>query len=162
MAIHKLLLEEDFEENFSLIAIHCSDEPYKMAYLLNKYIGLRLERNRIDLNYSNNGLEITFPLFKFKNSLNYTYYYLVGNKCASVAANINSHGLFANNAVGRIIYTYLLPEFKKVDFFLKIETEFKDKLLQEKIDAINKIKEVVSAYEVKTTTIKSIRNLIFN
>ena len=33
MASHKLILEDDYQEEFSLIAIHCSEEPYKMAYI---------------------------------------------------------------------------------------------------------------------------------
>ena len=36
MINHKLVLENDFQEEFSLIAIHCSEEPYKMAYMINK------------------------------------------------------------------------------------------------------------------------------
>ncbi len=46
MATHKLILGDDFQDEFSLIAIHCSDEPYKMAYMLNKKIPLRLERKK--------------------------------------------------------------------------------------------------------------------
>ena len=44
MASHKLILEDDYQEEFSLIAIHCSEEPYKMAYMLNKHLSLRLSR----------------------------------------------------------------------------------------------------------------------
>ena len=45
MASHKLILEDDYQEEFSLIAIHCSEEPYKMAYILNKHLSLRLSRD---------------------------------------------------------------------------------------------------------------------
>ena len=38
MINHKLVLENDFQEEFSLIAIHCSEEPYKMAYMINKQV----------------------------------------------------------------------------------------------------------------------------
>ena len=49
MANFKLVLEDDFGEDFSLIAIHCSAEAYKMAYLLNDHMALRLKRKRVDL-----------------------------------------------------------------------------------------------------------------
>ncbi|MFT4943981.1 MAG: hypothetical protein ACI8RH_001729, partial [Flavobacteriales bacterium] len=44
MGTHKLVLDDDFEEDFSLIAIHCSEEPYKVAYILNQFARLKLRR----------------------------------------------------------------------------------------------------------------------
>ncbi|MDB4299235.1 IPExxxVDY family protein [Flavobacteriaceae bacterium] len=49
MGTHKLVLDDDFEEDFSLIAIHCSEEPYKVAYILNQFARLKLRREKVDL-----------------------------------------------------------------------------------------------------------------
>ncbi len=65
MTVHRLVLESDFENDFSLIAIHCSEEAYKMAYMFNKFIPLKLERKELDLDFSNKGLEVTFPIFEY-------------------------------------------------------------------------------------------------
>ena len=46
MGTHKLVLDEDFTEDFSLIAIHCSEEPYKVAYILNQFAHLKLRRKK--------------------------------------------------------------------------------------------------------------------
>jgi hypothetical protein len=163
MGHHKLMLDDDFKEEFSLLAVHCSEEAYKVAYLLNKHLGLRLKREEIDLDYSNNGLGATFPLFQFKNNLQYTTYNLVANKCKSIVGVIESSGgLFGNDASEKFTTTYLLPEYKKVDFFFKIFSEFETIPLRKIIANINEIKEVISAYEVETENLKSKTNLIFD
>lgn len=162
MAHHKLILEDDFKEDFSLIAIHCSEEAYKMAYLLNKFVSLHLQRREVDLDYSNNGLQITFALYEFENAMLYTTYNLVGNKCKSLVANVqSSSGLFGDSA-SETVTTYLLPEYKKVDFFLKISSDFEVIPLRKLVANINEIKQVISAYVIVTDDVKSKSNLIFD
>ena len=63
MGTHKLVLDDDFAEDFSLIAIHCSEEPYKVAYILNQFAQLKLRREKVDLSYTSKTMEMTFPLF---------------------------------------------------------------------------------------------------
>ncbi len=163
MTSHKLWLDDDFEEEFSLIAIHCSAEAYKMAFMLNKYLGLKLERRRVDLDFSMNGLDVTFPIFKFDDEFQYTTYYLVANKCKSKMAQLNSAGsLFEDQEPNKMVTAYLLPELKKVDFFLKIESDFERIPLRKTLAQLNDIKEVISSYEVDTEKIKSNKNLIFH
>lgn len=163
MAHHKLMLDEDFNEEFSLLAIHCSEEAYKMAYLLNTHLGLQLEREKIDLEYSNNGFEATFPLFQYVNDLQYTTYYLVANKCKLAVANEPGTGdLFELEPTEKMKTTFLLPEFSKVDFFLKIQSDFTTIPIRKIIASINEIKQVISSYEIANEKIKSKNNLIFD
>lgn len=162
MTSHKLWLDDDLEEDFSLLAIHCSAEAYKMAFLLNKFLGLQLKRKRVDLDFSMNGLDVTFPLFKFDDEFQYTTYFLVANKCKSKTAQLNSAGgLFEELETNKMVTAYLLPEFKKVDFFLKIESDFDRIPLRKTLAELNDIKEVISSYEVDQEKIKSNKNLIF-
>ena len=67
MANYKLILEDDFKDEFTLIAIHCSEEAYKMAFLLNQHLSLQLKRRRTDLDFSKQGLELSFPWFEFED-----------------------------------------------------------------------------------------------
>lgn len=162
MAHHKLLLDDDYEENFSLVAIHCSEDAFKMAFLLNKFASLRLARKKVDLEFVNDGLEVNFPLFEFDNQLAYLTYFLVANKCRSISAKlVSTGGLFSDVNSEKWVNTYLLPEYKNVDFFLKIESESENVPIKKLILRINEIKEVISAYEVEPAGIKSINNLIF-
>jgi len=162
MAHHKLLLDDEFEELYSLIAIHCSEEAYKMAFLLNKFGQLLLKRRATDLEFQDNGLEVTFPLFEFENEFAYTNYFMVANKCKSVVAQqMSTGGLFEKEVAEKVMTTYLIPELKNVDFFLKIESDSEKVPTRKMIASINEIKEVISAYEVDLDTIKTKNNLIF-
>jgi len=163
MGHHKLILDDDFREEFSLIALHCSEEDYKVAYLLNKQLNLGLKREEVDLDYSNEELIATFSLFHFNSDLQYTSYDLVSNKCKAVVQNDqNESGLFSGETSEKNVTTYLIPEFKKVDFFLKVYSEFATIPLRRIIASINEINQVISAYEVDTDNIKSKNNLIFD
>jgi len=164
MATHKLFFTEDFEEPFTLIAIHCSEEAYKLAYLLNQQLEMRLKRKKADLDFSTNGLTITFPLYDFEDVHKYTHFYLMGNQCRSVEASLQSPGggLFDDLVSERSIMHYLLPEFKKVDYFLKIHSDFETVPLQRMLAQINRIKQVISAYTLEAENIKSKNNLIFD
>jgi len=163
MTTYKLLMDDDGKETFSLLAIHCSEEAYILAYLLNKHLGFHLKRERLDLNYVNNGLEASFPLFEYEDNFQYTVYNLVANKCKSVAANVNSSGgLFYDDASEKTVITHLIPEYSKVDYFLKIHSEYESILLRNIITEINDIKRIISAYEVGVDNLKSKNNLIFN
>ena len=163
MAVHKILLDDDLSEDFSLVAIHCSEEAYKVAYLLNQHLNLCLKRKKSDLDFSNDNREVNFPIFEFEDQFQYTNYYLVANKCKSRVANIASEGeLFGDSVSERTVVTHLLPEFKNTDFFLKIESDFKNIPLKRNIALINEIKQVISAFEVEISEIKSNNNLIFS
>ena len=72
MGTHKLVLDEDFTEDFTLIAIHCSEEPYKVAYILNQFAHLKLRRKKTDLSLTTKTMEMSFPLFGFENNAEYT------------------------------------------------------------------------------------------
>ena len=77
MAIHKLF-EDDFEEdNYTLIAIHCSIEDYRLAYLLNTNLDLKLARKWEDLDY--NYLEASFSIYEWNDEENFVTWNLVTN-----------------------------------------------------------------------------------
>jgi len=163
MAIHKLILEDDFNNEFSLIAIHCSEEAYKMAYMLNKHVSLQLERKSLDLEFSNNGLEVTFPIFEYEDDLSYILYHLVSNKSKSLSAKVHSSGgLFDKITSEKTITTYLVKEHKNVDFFLKIHSDYEKVPTRNIISSINKIEQVISAYSIEIEPLKSKNNLIFS
>ncbi|HBR55708.1 MAG TPA: IPExxxVDY family protein [Flavobacteriaceae bacterium] len=163
MAHYKLVLEDDVKDDFSLVAIHCSEEDYKMAFLLNQKIGLRLHRRRTDLEFVKEGLDVNFALFDFEDQDQYTTYYLVANKCKTSSTNtIASGGLFDDEASKEVITKFLIPEFKKVDFFLKIASEYETPPIRKLLMQLNEIDQVISAYTLEQQQIKSKDNLIFD
>jgi hypothetical protein len=63
----------------------------------------------------------------------------------------------------KIIKTFhLLPEHKTVNYFLKIESEFSFSKEKYILDSISKIPQVVTAYGIDSSQLKSKDNLIFN
>lgn len=162
MPSHKLVLDEVFDETYKLIAIHCSVEEYKLAFLLNKHLNLRLSRLHKDFDFQIEGLRILFALYAFEDQLKYCTYYLVSNiSKIEYKSTADSNSLFGEKEL-TFKKSYLLPEFNKVDFFLKIEEEIEgvsEKLLLEKI---KEIPQVSLAYSIEYDQIKSKENLIFD
>lgn len=160
MGSHKLVLQNDFEEDFCLLAIHCSEEAYKLAYLLNKHLCMKLKRKRVDLDYTENGAQVSFPLFQFEDVQQYTNYFLVGNKSTIQTPSIVSSGLFDSDPES--LRFSLLPEFSKADYFLKIESDLDTIPYKKILFQINEIAEVISSYHIENQRIKTLNHLIFN
>jgi hypothetical protein len=163
LVTHKLTSEDDLEEPFTLLAIHCSEEDYKIAYLLNQHLKMRFKRKKTDLDFSTEGLLITFPIYDFEDEFNCTHFSLVANKCRSNEASLQSSGgLFSEMVSEKSTVRYLLPEFKNVDYLMKIHSGFEAIPLRKIISEINDIKQIISAYQIAAENIKSKNNLIFD
>ena len=163
MLAHKLVLDAVVDQPFTLIAIHCSLEEYKLAFLLNKHLDLRLSRARNDIDLHIKSVRALFSLYKFEDRQKYCDYFLVSNKfkgqSRKTAADFGS--LFGNEEMASET-THLLPEYSKVDFFLKLEEEsglVSEVLILEKI---KEIPQIATAYSIDTEKIKSKENLIFD
>ena len=157
MAVHKLIHEE---ASYTLIAIYTTIEDYRLAYLLNSYLKIHLTRQRTDLDY-NNG-KSSFSIFEWEDIKYLTTWNLVHNVCKlETYQKTNEQSLFASEE--KITETsYLIPEYKQVNYFLKIDTEFdtdQEKLI---IDTILKIPQVSTVYSVDGNQLKSKNNLIFS
>lgn len=163
MANLKLDFDDEMDESFELLAIHCSEEEYKLAYLLNFHLGIRLARRRTDLDFTTEVGLIAFPIYDFEDTHQHSCYHLVANKCHSVEKSFHGAGdLFGLEPFEKSNTHYLFPEFKKVDYFLKVYSDFESLSLREIISRINQIKEVISAYTIDLREIKSKNNLIFD
>jgi len=159
MLSHKL--EFDDVEDYQLVAIHSSIEEYKMAYFLNKHLHLRLKRSRCDLDFNHGEIQALYPLFEFKEPENYRNYHLIKNKFkGSVKKVVSSGSLFIEEEMSSKI-TYLIPEYKEVDYFLKIEDDTEGEE-QSIINKIAFIPQVITTYMVDTNQLKSKNNLILD
>jgi len=160
MLVNKLVLDTFEVDEFYLCAIHSSLPSYKMAFLLNKHLNLQFARSKKDVEVvSADGLEV-YPCYVYEDENNYAYYSLIKNKCFfEQTVAIKDGDLFANTSIQQVIKN-LIPEYNKVDYFLKIETDntaFSTKLL---VSNISKINQVIASFEVDYETIKSKTNLI--
>ena len=160
MAIHKLFEDDLEEDNYTLIAIHCSIEAYRLAYLFNTNLDLKLARKWEDLDY--NYLEASFSIYEWNDEENFVTWNLVTNISKKEVEQMASAGsLFSDQKSKRTISKYLIPEQKKVDYFVKISSESNLKSSKIIISKINAIAEVITAYTVSPNQLKSKNNLIF-
>lgn len=161
MAVHKLILDDFFEEaSYTLIAIHCAVEDYRLAYLLNNYLKIHLTRKRTDLDY-NNGKSI-FSIFEWEDSKYLTTWNLVHNVCKIETYQKSNHQSLFDSEEKIIQKFYLIPEYKQVSYLLKIDNEFDDDKKKRIIDTILKIPQVSTAYSLDGNELKSKNNLIFS
>ncbi|GAA4801331.1 IPExxxVDY family protein [Litoribaculum gwangyangense] len=159
MAVHKLNFDDAFDEVlYTLIAMHCSLEDYRLAYLLNKNLGISLKRKSEDLDYSS-GLA-SYSIFEWEDSKQLITWNLVSNICKTQIIQKADYQSLFNTTQTKTFY--LLPEYKAVNYFLKIDSEFsfsKEKFI---LNHILSMPQIVTAYSINTNQLQSKENLIFS
>ncbi|MFV0539987.1 MAG: IPExxxVDY family protein [Aestuariibaculum sp.] len=161
MAVHKLKLDDFMDESpYSLIAIYCAVEDYRLAYLLNKYLRIKLSRK-----ITNSTLKDTDPLFsvfEWKDTKTLTTWNLVSNTCKTELLQENKDIQSLFSAQEKIITThYLIPEYKKANYLLKINDDYSLEKEKNISKNIAKVPYVVTTFTIDTAQLKSKDNLIF-
>ena len=159
MALHKILVDDFYDDAYKLIAVHCRLEDYRLAYLLNKHLDLNLKRKAEDLDFKY--LESSYSFFEWNNKAQYVTWNLVSNVCKKEEESLYSSGtLFETNQ--KVLKTFhLISEYKDVDFFIKISDEIQnvnEKLILNKLQSIP---QIITSYSVDPLKIKSKDHLIF-
>lgn len=139
--MNKTTLKFELDLDFVLVAITAQLKDYMFCFKINKQLGTDFCKVT--------DLEL---LFKADQDLFYfsRYFYLMPEtetECY-IIANKGTEG-------------FLVPEMKKVDFFLLIKNYIDEEDLKRIISGINKIPEVLVAAEVEPPKLKSKENLIF-
>ncbi len=157
MATFKLSIDEFDEVNYELIAIHTSLEDYHLAYFINQNFPVLLSRNPNEVQVQTREGETAFSRYTFEHHENGICWDLLQNKSETVASAAGDLFFGASQQISAI--AYLLPEFKKVDYFLKISiSDSNPGQVLEKLGGINNITTV---YPIDIDRVKSKNNLIF-
>lgn len=141
MVLNRTTLKFELDLDFVLVAITSQLKDYMFCYKVNKYLGTDFTKIT-DLEMLFNADE---ELFYFSR---YLYVIPESETELYVIANRGSEG-------------FLIPEMKKVDFFLLIRNYIDQDDLKGIISRLNKIPEVLVAAEVDPKKLKSKENLIF-
>ena len=159
MALHKLQVDDFYDDSYKLIAIHCRLEDYRLAYLLNKHLELRLERKEKDIDFKY--LESSYSIFEWDNETEYILWNLISNVCKKEEDSLYSSGtLFSDNE--KVLKTFhLISEYKKVDYFLKISEESQSINEKTILSKLQDIPQIITSYTVDPLNIKSKDHLIF-
>lgn len=160
MALHRLLVDDFEDENYSLLAVHCNLEDYRIAYLLNQFLNINLKRFHSDLDFEY--VSASYSIFEWEDYEKQIVWNLISNICRKEEDSLISSGSLFDTS-SKIIKNYnLIPEYKNVNYFLKIEDDNRSVKLKNTISHIQKIPQVITVYEVDVTSLKSKNNLIFN
>lgn len=160
MAIHKLYIDEFDEIDYKLIAIHTSLEDYRLAYFINQKLPILLQKCREEIQINTKNGEAHFSKYRYENLKEEVYWNLIQNKNeTNVLENNSGSNLFTDSVLEISTKAYFLPEFKKVDYFLKVENA--EESIDLIINTINTIDRVSTVYKVEIDKIKSKNNLIF-
>jgi hypothetical protein len=159
MALHKLLVDDFYDDTYKLIAIYCRLEDYRLAYLLNQNLDLNLERKSTDLDFKY--LESSYSIFEWNNKAQYVTWNLVSNVCKKEEEGLFSTGtLFETNE--NVLKTFnLISELNKVDYFIKISDEIQNVDENLILSRLQTIPQIITSYSVNPLKIKSKDYLIF-
>ncbi|MFB9057186.1 IPExxxVDY family protein [Mariniflexile ostreae] len=161
MAIHKLILDDVFDEvPCTLIAIHCSLEDYRLAYLLNKNLKISLKRRSKDLDYFND--KSTYAIFEWEDCKQLITWSLVSNTSKNKILSETAMGSLFETAEQISQTSYLIPENKSVNYFLKIDSPLEFTEEKQLLKTILDSSQITTAYSIDASQLKSKDNLIFN
>jgi hypothetical protein len=120
-------------------------------------IFLSKSKNEIQINIKE-GITF-FSRFIYENANTDCCWSLVQNKNEVTTLSTNNQNLFGDTSFEVATKAFLLPELKKVDYFLKIENS--DAEMEKIIASMNTISQIATVYCVDSNNIKSKNNLIF-
>lgn len=150
MQIHSLGFDSLCEDEYSLIGIHTTLEDYKLAYLLNKILGTGFSKSKKDLHIEELSKKTAFSLYNYSN-LEYEFeWFLIANSSKRENQTESNELLLTTETK-----TYLIPEKKKVDFFIKISGNVSYSFVVKTIDKIKTIDQVITSYSIDKNTLKS-------
>lgn len=153
MAVHKIT-DDFYKDSFTLVALHSSMEDFAIVYTINSCLKSKFQRSSEDLDLSE---QVSFPIFEWKDDSTESYWTLISNKSQSQEKSAGND-LFENEP--SFSKQYLLPEYKEVDYLLKIEHD--DLTLEEDtLKQLLTISNIITAYILNADHLKSKNNLIF-
>lgn len=155
--INRFVLDDLLEDHSLLLAIYSSSEIYRIAYHINRVLNINLKRQDKDIDLQVGGIVVDYPFYHFFDKIENTDYYFIANKGIAKTKPEEELNLLFKEA--NIYHTYLIPERKNVDYFLKIENPDSSLDFREYIKQIHEIKTV---HEMDIAGIKSYNNLIFD
>lgn len=158
--MYKLVVDDFRDEKYFLIAIHCTIDDYRIAYLLNQYLNIKLKRKLQDLDFKYT--DSSYSIYEWEDKNQLITWNLVSNVCKKEEESLTSTGSLFKSQAKIIRIHNLIPEYKKVNYFLKISND--GSFINEKtlLHNILVIPQIAAVYNIDVTLLKSKDNLIFD
>ena len=138
--MNRTTLKYELDLDFVLVAITAPLKDYRLCFKINRELQTDLCRvDDLELEFYGSRQPLFFSRYSYTQPHSETEFNLLANK--------GSEG-------------FLIPEMKKVDFFLIIHNYIDSEELKQVIGGLNRIAEVLVAVEVDPKKLKSKENLI--
>jgi len=149
MKAFKLDFDDFLDDEYELLAIHTTLESYHLAYFINSVLDIRLKKTDVITD---------FDFYEFNDEKNQTLWNLIANKgIQEKKDDLEVQNTLFSEAKKSMVY--LLPEYKRVDFFVKIEHNTHS--IQNLISKMNTIPKIITTFAIDVSNLKSRNNLIF-
>lgn len=136
----KLLLELEYDFDFTLYGVSSHVANYRLAWGLNQLFDLDLERvDDIDLSFGSSK-KGDFSLYKFEDEESYSTLHLMSNRCS---------------------LGYLIPELKQMDYFIQYWGPMSNMELDQFKNELRNSPSVLAVIDIDTMALKSRNNLLF-
>lgn len=156
MVTYTLNINEFSSNDYALIGIHTVLNEYKLAYLLNKYLDVRLSKANYNLDFTQKNNQSSYSVYEYTNTMLDYDWFLITNLYKSTSKTASASLFNESDSITRLV-----PEKKNVDFFLKIAGDFDFEYIVKTIEIINTVPQVITSYEVEVESLKSKNFLIF-
>lgn len=154
--MHALGIDEFYEDEFFLVGIHTALEDFRLAYLLNVALKTSLIKTNDNLMLNNVKKKACFSIFTYENPKYEDQWDLIANS-SKTEIYTEDNPLLVNTE----IKSFLIPELKKVDYFLKITGNLTSEYVNKTIKKIQSIEQIITSYLIDQKKLKSKEYLIF-
>ncbi|SEC56286.1 hypothetical protein SAMN04489761_3334 [Tenacibaculum sp. MAR_2009_124] len=155
MTIYELDFNDFSSSEYSLLAIHTTLGDYKLAYLLNRQLSYTFKKSTFNLDKKNkNDVKASFSVYEYSNT---EYDFFLINNTFKDKSTTNGVSLFTESYA----VDYLVPEKKKVDYFVKIEGDVNSDYLSNLVIKLKELPQVLTSYKIDIDSLKSKDFLIF-
>ena len=139
--MNRKTLKFEIDLDFVLIAITTSLRDYRICHHINKRLNFGFTKSPdLEVDIIQGAGPVFFSLYQYHWEASETDFYFIANK--------GSDG-------------YLVPEMRKVDYFIMIKNYIADDELDKMVTDLNRIQEIVAAVKIDPKKIKSRENLLF-
>ncbi|MAD97573.1 MAG: hypothetical protein CMB99_09640 [Flavobacteriaceae bacterium] len=156
MQMHAIGFDEFDEDDFFLIGIHTTLEDYRLAYLLNVTLKTNLKKANNYLMLNTRKKKASFSIFTYENPKYEDQWDLISNSSKTEITD-EDNPLLVNTE----IKTFLIPEQKKIDYFIKITGNVTLDYVKRTAKKIQSIEQIITSYFIDNKTLKSKEYLIF-
>jgi hypothetical protein len=143
------------QDDTAVFALHSEWPDYQLLFFLNRELGLQMKRQEEDLEF---GQGYFFPWYAFDHQKHFSRYTFIQNKLKTSENRSSGLDLFSENRIEALYH--VLPEYKQIDYLLKVEGESEEQLTFI-LEKLKQLEQIVMVYALNSHQIKSKTNLIY-